>query len=191
MVEKSVKWNAYLQQLEAGGGASANATLIGEALKESFMAIDIMIRDEQDAERAKAAVQGGQRGVQPGYGDGGLDTSGCTAVVCIVNEKVWSWFRGAARRARAFTPLASLRPPRSFTHSHELLPIISPSSSHMPKFIVCSNAGDSRCVMGTNNSTKPLSDDHKPMNQLERARIEAAGGYVSANRVEGNLAVSR
>jgi len=96
VVEKSAKWNTYLQQLEAGGGVSANATLIGEALTESFMAIDIMIRDVQDAERAKA-VQGGQR-VQPGYGDAGLDTSGCTAVVCIVNEKVWSWswFRDVA-----------------------------------------------------------------------------------------------
>jgi hypothetical protein len=120
VVEKSVKWNAYLQQLEAGGGASANATLIGEALKESFMAIDIMIRDEQDAERAKAAVQGGQRGVQPGYGDGGLDTSGCTAVVCIVNEKVWSWFRGAAWRGLLVLFLRSL-----------LSDSLAPSLTHM------------------------------------------------------------
>lgn len=60
-----------------------------------------------------------------------------------------------------------------------------------PKYIICGNAGDSRCVMGTNGTTKELSDDHKPANEGERNRIMRAGGYVAQNRVEGNLAVSR
>ncbi len=60
-----------------------------------------------------------------------------------------------------------------------------------PKYIICANAGDSRCVMGTNGTTKELSDDHKPSNEGERNRIMRAGGYVAQNRVEGNLAVSR
>merc|ERR1712062_616762 len=39
--------------------------------------------------------------------------------------------------------------------------------------------------------TEPLSTDHKPMDEKERERIEAAGGFVEFNRVNGNLALSR
>lgn len=37
----------------------------------------------------------------------------------------------------------------------------------------------------------PLSDDHKPDNAPEKARIEAAGGFVEENRVNGSLNLSR
>jgi len=60
-----------------------------------------------------------------------------------------------------------------------------------PKYIICANAGDSRCVMGVAAGAKPMSFDHKPMNPLERARIDTAGGFVQWNRVDGDLAVSR
>jgi len=55
----------------------------------------------------------------------------------------------------------------------------------------CGNAGDSRCIAGINGKAEPLSTDHKPMDPKERARIEAAGGFVEFNRVNGNLALSR
>ena len=38
---------------------------------------------------------------------------------------------------------------------------------------------------------EPLSDDHKPENPDERRRIEAAGGFVEENRVNGSLNLSR
>lgn len=60
-----------------------------------------------------------------------------------------------------------------------------------PKYIVCANAGDSRCVMGVDSVAKPLSFDHKPNNDGELKRIQAAGGIVTWNRVDGDLAVSR
>jgi serine/threonine protein phosphatase PrpC len=60
-----------------------------------------------------------------------------------------------------------------------------------PSYIICANAGDSRCVMGTGGGTKPLSEDHKPNDEGEKKRIEAAGGVVSWKRVDGDLAVSR
>lgn len=53
------------------------------------------------------------------------------------------------------------------------------------------NAGDSRSVLGIKGRAKPLSFDHKPQNEGEKARICAAGGFVDFGRVNGNLALSR
>ncbi|KAF2759616.1 protein phosphatase 2C [Pseudovirgaria hyperparasitica] len=53
------------------------------------------------------------------------------------------------------------------------------------------NAGDSRTVLGIKGRAKPLSFDHKPQNEGEKARIQAAGGFVDFGRVNGNLALSR
>ncbi|KAF7720066.1 Protein phosphatase 2C family protein [Penicillium ucsense] len=53
------------------------------------------------------------------------------------------------------------------------------------------NAGDSRSVLGVKGRAKPLSFDHKPQNEGEKARINAAGGFVDFGRVNGNLALSR
>ncbi|KAJ7983212.1 phosphatase 2C-like domain-containing protein [Mycena polygramma] len=57
--------------------------------------------------------------------------------------------------------------------------------------IYVANAGDSRCVLSVKGEVKPLSSDHKPSNELEMARISAAGGCIRQARVNGNLAVSR
>lgn len=67
------------------------------------------------------------------------------------------------------------------------------------------NAGDSRSVISVKGEVKPLSFDHKPVNEsmsrpffliesfvfiilmisAERSRIGAAGGYVEFGRVNG------
>mgnify|MGYP006091663967 CR=1 FL=1 len=57
--------------------------------------------------------------------------------------------------------------------------------------IIVSNSGDSRSVLGTNKTFRPMSFDHKPNNQIEQDRIVAAGSSVSMRRVNGDLAVSR
>lgn len=58
--------------------------------------------------------------------------------------------------------------------------------------IYVANAGDSRAYLYTETGeTVPLSTDHKPDNETERARIYAAGGYVSDGRVNDNLNLSR
>ncbi|KAI1194386.1 phosphatase 2C-like domain-containing protein [Nemania serpens] len=57
--------------------------------------------------------------------------------------------------------------------------------------IFIANAGDSRGVLGVKGRAKPLSFDHKPQNEGEKARIIAAGGFVDFGRVNGNLALSR
>ncbi|KAL2890170.1 protein phosphatase 2C [Ceratocystis lukuohia] len=53
------------------------------------------------------------------------------------------------------------------------------------------NAGDSRSVLGIKGRAKPMSNDHKPTLESEKARITAAGGFVDFGRVNGNLALSR
>jgi len=57
--------------------------------------------------------------------------------------------------------------------------------------IYVANAGDSRTVLGVKGRAKPLSFDHKPHNDGEKARILGAGGFVDFGRVNGNLALSR
>ena len=47
------------------------------------------------------------------------------------------------------------------------------------------NAGDSRSVLCVGGEAKPMSYDHKPVNQGENARIVAAGGFVEFGRVNG------
>lgn len=51
--------------------------------------------------------------------------------------------------------------------------------------------GDSRAVACVCGVARPLSFDHKPVNAEESRRINAAGGWVEFNRVNGNLALSR
>lgn len=55
------------------------------------------------------------------------------------------------------------------------------------------NAGDSRAVLCRgDNSAYDLSIDHKPYDDIEKSRVEAAGGFVNAmGRINGNLNLSR
>lgn len=58
-------------------------------------------------------------------------------------------------------------------------------------FIFQANVGDSRAIACVAGHVIPLSFDHKPSNEDEAKRINAAGGWVELNRVNGNLALSR
>ncbi|XP_016432632.1 putative protein phosphatase 2C 75 [Nicotiana tabacum] len=60
--------------------------------------------------------------------------------------------------------------------------------------IIVANCGDSRAVLSRGGRAIPLSFDHKPDRQDERARIEACGGrvlFADCPRVQGILAMSR
>lgn len=57
--------------------------------------------------------------------------------------------------------------------------------------IFLGNVGDSRAIASIKGKALPLSFDHKPNNEEESRRINAAGGWVEFNRVNGNLALSR
>ena len=60
-----------------------------------------------------------------------------------------------------------------------------------PTEIYCANTGDSRAILTRGTSTFELSDDHKPDNEDELIRIEAAGCDVTDGRGAGKLSLSR
>ncbi|ESO92097.1 hypothetical protein LOTGIDRAFT_180731 [Lottia gigantea] len=60
------------------------------------------------------------------------------------------------------------------------------------KQLIVANAGDSRCVLSRDGQCVELSFDHKPEDEIEKNRIEKAGGKVTADgRVNGGLNLSR
>jgi serine/threonine protein phosphatase PrpC len=59
------------------------------------------------------------------------------------------------------------------------------------KEVYCANAGDSRCVIGSEGKAVDMSEDHKPENEKERERIYNAGSEIIDGRVDGNLNLSR
>ncbi len=59
------------------------------------------------------------------------------------------------------------------------------------KVMYAANAGDSRAVLATKGLAINLTQDHKPENEKELARITKAGGTVTNGRIEGNLNLSR
>lgn len=60
-----------------------------------------------------------------------------------------------------------------------------------PTEIYCANVGDSRAIITQGTNVYDLSDDHKPDNEDELIRIEAAGCDVTDGRVAGKLSLSR
>jgi len=60
-----------------------------------------------------------------------------------------------------------------------------------PDRIFFANCGDSRAVFCSNGEVKFSTQDHKPINPIEKERIQNAGGSVMIQRVNGSLAVSR
>ncbi len=67
------------------------------------------------------------------------------------------------------------------------------SPSKYERDVLVANIGDSRCiVIHANGTFTSLSDDHKPLNPIEKKRIETAGSYISYDgRVDSRLNVSR
>ncbi|XP_014668902.1 PREDICTED: protein phosphatase 1B-like isoform X2 [Priapulus caudatus] len=60
-----------------------------------------------------------------------------------------------------------------------------------PMHIYFGNCGDSRAILCRDRKLFFSTQDHKPVNPVEKDRIQKAGGSVMIQRVNGSLAVSR
>jgi len=60
-----------------------------------------------------------------------------------------------------------------------------------PTCVYFANCGDSRAVLSRAGHAVFGTADHKPVNPIEKERIQNAGGSVMIQRVNGSLAVSR
>eukprot|EP00397_Hematodinium_sp_SG-2012_P029926 GEMP01031655.1.p1 GENE.GEMP01031655.1~~GEMP01031655.1.p1 ORF type:complete len:405 (-),score=111.52 GEMP01031655.1:823-2037(-) len=74
--------------------------------------------------------------------------------------------------------------------------LVSPSGESGIWNVTFANAGDSRSIVIRTDGSFVATEDHKPENAVETARVEQAGGFVSNEtggpyRVDNNLAVSR
>jgi len=73
-----------------------------------------------------------------------------------------------------------------------ITPHFSTENGEADKYnVIVANIGDSRAIVGKDGRVVALTEDHKPNSPIEQKRIEKAGGFVSINRVRGNLALSR
>lgn len=63
--------------------------------------------------------------------------------------------------------------------------------SGLKRYVYAANCGDARSVLCHAGVAVRLSKDHKATDAVEKARIEAAGGFVIRKRVMGVLAVAR
>ena len=60
-----------------------------------------------------------------------------------------------------------------------------------PLRVAVGNLGDCRAVVSRAGRALALSADHKPTLEVEKNRIEAAGGWIGSKRINGVIAVSR
>ena len=65
------------------------------------------------------------------------------------------------------------------------------SSGEIAYKLKVANVGDSRIIAVRSKRAVTMTRDHKPSDPDEKARIRNAGGWVSRERVDGKLAVSR
>ncbi|KAI9084534.1 hypothetical protein K1719_033522 [Acacia pycnantha] len=57
--------------------------------------------------------------------------------------------------------------------------------------LLVANAGDSRCVLSRKGQAHDLTKDHKPDLEVEKYRIQEAGGFIQFGRVNGSLNLTR
>eukprot|EP01062_Namystynia_karyoxenos_P063248 TRINITY_DN56060_c0_g1_i1.p1 TRINITY_DN56060_c0_g1~~TRINITY_DN56060_c0_g1_i1.p1 ORF type:complete len:459 (+),score=99.56 TRINITY_DN56060_c0_g1_i1:85-1377(+) len=117
--------------------------------------------------------------------------NGSTCVFCLVRVSEWEGDEEEADGEAASPGDAAAGSPAPASGEAQGKP--SPRRRRPRKYeVCCANVGDSRAMVIRRDGTlEALTEDHKPSDPAEKKRIEAAGGFVSQDRVDGQLAMSR
>ncbi|KAL5700712.1 protein-serine/threonine phosphatase [Ranunculus cassubicifolius] len=59
------------------------------------------------------------------------------------------------------------------------------------RLLLVANVGDCRAVLSRKGEAVEMSQDHRPIYEQERARVEKSGGYIDGKYLNGILSVSR
>ncbi len=181
-----------------GGGADLGGIEIAVSGMQGFRP---EMEDAHILVRMKSAQDHILLAIFDGHGGSGAAKYAAANLVSVI-EKLDEWNRGYLQdrsvnwlgevMKQAFIKLddnmkkhVELNKPNNFGGCTAVSAMITPN------YILCANAGDSRCVMSSGHRVIPLSEDHKPQNPSEKYRIDMAGGTVQGNRIDGTLAVSR
>jgi len=195
------------------GGSSGSAPIarsgpeyaktLGNALIKSFNKMDTMLLEDANLDFLASLQQGHE---------GGGDLKSKAAA--LVSDSIQTQLSNARERGHFTLPEAQnvmakatllkrletaevpVNPPKNGAGHVGCTAVCILMSQNL---IVCANAGDSRAIMCRKGKVVELSHDHKPNEEIELARINAAGGTVQAApcgqrmlyRVNGNLSLSR
>jgi protein phosphatase 1G len=150
--------------------AYANGNL-GGSLEYSFLRMDEMMKGEKGWKELQIL---GADSVGNGHGRVNNDSDITTAMLTESNDDYWTPEEG---------PHSDFTGPSS--GSTAVVALLRGNK------LFVANAGDSRCIMSRRGKAIDLSVDHKPELDHEKQRIESAGGFVFAGRVNGSLNLTR
>ena len=185
------KSNAALFAVFDGHGgplvARASAQLLGDMIDDLLPAVGTRPLQTDGKEDIYAALPPLELdGIEPRHGVAGV----MSKALITVDEKMEKHFNNDQAGTTGSTANIVLLLPYTGTEKGS----VDTADGTKVKYsrVVCANCGDSRAVMGMRDGTaRTLSVDQRPTDQKERLRVEAAGGTVVDDRVEGLLAVSR
>eukprot|EP00308_Calcidiscus_leptoporus_P016900 CAMPEP_0119398654 /NCGR_PEP_ID=MMETSP1334-20130426/140955_1 /TAXON_ID=127549 /ORGANISM="Calcidiscus leptoporus, Strain RCC1130" /LENGTH=381 /DNA_ID=CAMNT_0007422523 /DNA_START=534 /DNA_END=1679 /DNA_ORIENTATION=- len=191
----------------------------GEALRRAFHRIDEMLLDESNLPelrelkgKANAGANSQPAQGNPNHSNGGegtVDAAGTDntadgAADAVPVEDTMALLQKLVLLKRMRAASTATTGDASNTTSEGTARICTLPASHVEagctavvvlirgSKVFVANAGDSRAVLCRAGQAVALSFDHKPSLPTELARIEAGGGWVTAQgRVNGNLNLSR
>ncbi|EFN56528.1 hypothetical protein CHLNCDRAFT_144153 [Chlorella variabilis] len=154
-------------------GAAASAHLRNALASGLLMHSQLALMAQPACQPREGGQDGGQRGGQGGQGSGSHGPGAAAAAAAQQEE-------AAQLLERCFAAAASTMPSTgadfSLSGSTAVMCLLQPGS------VTAAWAGDSRAVLGLCQGGRyiacALTHDHRPCSPLERARIEAAGGWV-------------
>jgi len=171
-----------------------------DSMVRVFHRMDEMLRDSQyskEIEQLKIREGSDEDGGEDGDGNGTMDALDMLKRVFQLKNHYMGDGKAVSERGAEAASGSGTRPEKPVDPEEALVQAGCTAVVAVKRGsdLYVANAGDSRGVLGRAGKAIALSEDHKPAHEVERARIIAAGGFLSeiggVCRVNGNLNLSR